>query len=160
MKDVSKQTLEDLTTFIYHGEVNLNQDDLEVFFNTANALEIKGLIDGSQTPKSLWFESLQNGYQYQSSRTVQVGNSAPLNYYQQPSDGLQQQDDFDCGENNASAEKGSELDNNQNDNMADGRSSTKRELNVQDDQWNSNYYGDNGVGQVPKTKRAKFKNGW
>lgn len=94
MKDVSKQTLEDLLTFIYRGEVNVNQNDLVAFFNTAKALKIKGLIDESftqafdvRTPASNWSSLAQNGFQYQSSQTVIIKNVAnsvasPSNYYQ------------------------------------------------------------------------------
>lgn len=46
MKDVSKQTLENLISFIYCGKVNIERDALADFFKTAKALQIKGIADG------------------------------------------------------------------------------------------------------------------
>lgn len=166
MKDVSKQTLEDLMTFIYRGEVNVNQDNLEEFFNTAKSLEIKGLTDGNyaqsfnvQAPKSSSSEPAQNGFQYQSSQTVQISlNPAPSNYYQQ-------QDNFEAEENNGSAEKGHEMGNNHYDNdisygMDGDDFPMDQEFDVQSEQWDSHYNGggtdENPLEVIaPKAKRVK-----
>lgn len=82
MKDVSKQTLHDLMTYIYRGEIDVTQANLEDFFITAKALEIKGLIAECpsnafecQTSTPSWSTSAYNGYQYQASRTILVQNS-------------------------------------------------------------------------------------
>lgn len=84
MKDISKQTLDDLITFIYSGEVNLNQNNLENFLSTAKALQIKGLIDDSylypfnaKASNSVW--ETNNGSQYQSTHTVRIQNLANVN---------------------------------------------------------------------------------
>lgn len=45
MKDVSKQTMDSLMTFMYKGEVDVKRDLLVDFMNTAQALKIKGLAD-------------------------------------------------------------------------------------------------------------------
>lgn len=45
MKDVSKQMLENLISFIYCGKVNVQQDSLVDFFKTAKAFNIIGLAD-------------------------------------------------------------------------------------------------------------------
>lgn len=108
MKDVSKRTIEDLLTFIYRGEVNVNQSDLVVFLETAKALKIKGLIDESftqafdvRTPASNWSSlAPQNGFQYQSSQTVIVKNVANSvagrSNYHQVSTNVRQNDFGNC----------------------------------------------------------------
>lgn len=83
MKDVSKQTLEKLITFIYCGHVNLNESDLKDFFETAHALEIDGLtsdicldyIDPSAPSDSERAIPAINGIQYQSTATVRCHGS-------------------------------------------------------------------------------------
>lgn len=165
MKDVSKQTLESLITFIYCGEVSVKQEHWEEFHNTAKALEIKGLADGT-CAKSLCFPAPKSTgsppSQYQLNRTAQIGNPTPSNYYQRSSNGYQQQDDFNYGENNESAEKSNELGNHYDDTVTDD-SSMKHQLDAQDNQWDSNYYDNQSDGgdkkpaaaNVPKAKRAK-----
>lgn len=100
MKDVSKQTLEHLITFIYRGEVNVNQENLDEFFTTAKALEIKGLADENYVhssifpaPEPTWSKPLKNALQYQSSQTVPMPFS--LNSDPAPSNDHEQQDNFD-----------------------------------------------------------------
>lgn len=148
LKDVSKQTLESLITFIYRGEVSVEQGHWNEFHNIAKALKIKGLADDTRA-KSLYFPAPKTTWsppsQYQSTRTVQIGNIAtPSNYYHQSSNGYQQEDDINYGDND--------------DNMDD--SSMKHQLDVQDNQWDSNYY-DNGADHnetnenVSKVKRIK-----
>lgn len=79
LKDVSKQTLEDLITFIYSGEVDVKQENLAELLKTAKALEIKGLVDDSyatQLPipdeelNSMWSPQVYDKSQYQSIQTV------------------------------------------------------------------------------------------
>lgn len=84
MADASKQTIEDLITFIYCGEVNVEQDNLQDFLKTANALQIKGLLNGygechSQTPTSNFSRS-----QYQSSRTSRINGSVSAIEFEAP----------------------------------------------------------------------------
>lgn len=43
MKDVSYVSMSDLLTFMYKGEVQVNQENLGSFIKTAEALQIKGL---------------------------------------------------------------------------------------------------------------------
>lgn len=50
LKDVPKQTLYDLMKYIYCGEVNINREHLEEFFNAAKSLQVKGLVD-DQNPQ-------------------------------------------------------------------------------------------------------------
>lgn len=83
MKDVSKQTLENLITFMYSGEVNVKQDELEEFLGSANALEIKGLgYETYSQPSDLsafnteWSAPACNRSQYQSTQTLRVSNLA------------------------------------------------------------------------------------
>lgn len=73
MKDISKQTIEDLIKFMYGGEVNVEQDDLQDFFMAANALQIKGLDDGFNKFHSQMYQSSSikphKRLQYQSTQT-------------------------------------------------------------------------------------------
>ena len=43
MRDVRATTMEAVVDFIYHGEVNINQDDLNSFLQIAEDIELKGL---------------------------------------------------------------------------------------------------------------------
>lgn len=49
MKDVSYVALSDLLTFMYQGEVQVNQENLATFIKTAEALQIKGLTGDGNT---------------------------------------------------------------------------------------------------------------
>lgn len=51
MKDVSYLALSDLLTFMYQGEVQVNQEHLGTFIKTAEALQIKGLTGDSSVSK-------------------------------------------------------------------------------------------------------------
>lgn len=99
MKDVSKQTLHDLMTFIYRGEVNVTRANLEHFLNTAKVLKIKGLTDECpshafeyQTSTPSCSTPAHNGCQFQSSHTIRIQSPANeqtfsdsvLPSYQQP----------------------------------------------------------------------------
>lgn len=74
---MSKGTLEDLITFIYSGEVNVELRNLAEFQKTAEALKIKGL-DGlviKHSNSSFGHVStpvIYNGSQYQSTQTTQA----------------------------------------------------------------------------------------
>lgn len=79
MKDISKQILEDLITFIYSGKVDVKQENLAELLKTAKALEIKGLGDDSyatQLPipqkelNSVWSPPVYDKSQFQSTQTV------------------------------------------------------------------------------------------
>ncbi|CAG7819147.1 unnamed protein product [Allacma fusca] len=45
LKDVRYQDMESLLNFMYHGEVQICQDDLTEFLRTAQTLQVKGLTD-------------------------------------------------------------------------------------------------------------------
>lgn len=79
MKDVSKQTLEDLITFIYFGEVNVEQRNLDEFKKIVAALKIKGLdgliIHSNRNIGPVSTRStpvVHHGSQYQSTQITQV----------------------------------------------------------------------------------------
>lgn len=111
MKDVSKETLEDLITFIYSGQVDVKQEHLEDFFNTAKALDINGLTDGGYAnsydmqpaePNS-FVKRTYEGAQYQSTRTIPVSDQTKSNLsepsqYKTPIN--QHQDNFECDDIN------------------------------------------------------------
>lgn len=48
LKDVKFEHLQALVDYMYRGEVNVSQDQLAAFLNTAEALKIKGLADGDR----------------------------------------------------------------------------------------------------------------
>lgn len=80
LTDVSKQTMDDLITFIYSGEVNVEEGDLASLLNTAKALKIKGLLDDCYAPQasnSTWTAPAFNRSQYQSTRTIRIQNRPP-----------------------------------------------------------------------------------
>ena len=52
LKGVKYSDLQAVITFMYHGEVNVSQDQLAAFLNTAEALKIKGLADSDRDRKS------------------------------------------------------------------------------------------------------------
>ena len=51
LKGVGVKTLQSILNFIYRGEAEIAQDDLEGFMNTARELKIKGLFDKYETDK-------------------------------------------------------------------------------------------------------------
>lgn len=178
MKDISKQTLQDLIKFIYSGEVYLNQSGLEEFINTAKALEIKGLTDEMssfdvQTSESKWSMPACSGFQYQSSRTVQVLNPVNSNFglldscYNQPSKEDQKQDEFDIRDAEGIAESKYDMDNNYGDvynhsyGMDNNEGSPMDQFSEgQTEQSNSNFYDSDSNETrtntiAPKVKRAK-----
>lgn len=170
MKDVSKQALENLITFIYCGEVKVYQENFEEFLNTAKALEIKGLVDecyekafdlpGSRT-------ILSTPTQYQSTRTVYAPKSATPNlahshYDSMTTSEFQFEDDFGHGSGNSINENGNEMDLNTNydyDTCIDGPSmlSTNLKIDGKNDRWN----GKNEMlmkDDASKTKSVKRNN--
>lgn len=179
MKDVSKQTLEDLITFIYRGEVNVNQNDLEGFFNTAKSLKIKGLENGNdaQSKSSCRSTPTKNGFQYQSSRTVQIPTparsySASANYSQQSWNDYKQQE---CFASQASNEMSSNMVNEMVNSFDDdcqgydyaindgGDSVLNHKFDAQSDQWNIELHTNAADEKKtdtkpPKAKRAKQAN--
>jgi BTB/POZ domain len=52
LKDVKFDQLQALVDYMYRGEVNVSQDQLAAFLNTAEALKIKGLADGDRDRKN------------------------------------------------------------------------------------------------------------
>ncbi|XP_057378414.1 protein tramtrack, beta isoform-like isoform X2 [Daphnia carinata] len=51
LKDVEFADLKALVDYMYRGEVNVSQDRLEIFLQTADSLKIKGLVDQQQLKK-------------------------------------------------------------------------------------------------------------
>lgn len=51
LKDVKFADLKALVDYMYRGEVNVSQDRLEIFLQTADSLKIKGLVDQQQLKK-------------------------------------------------------------------------------------------------------------
>lgn len=164
LKDVSKQTIEDLIKFIYCGEVKVTQSTFNEFINTAKALKIKGLADGRyerafdlQTSQSVRSAHAHNGLQYQSSQTVQVQRSAnaelakfkydlnPTNIFQTHNDDYEMAMSFDSGS------YGNDMDN--------VGASMDLKFDVQDDKCKHNV-GNGSIetpttANVPKAKRLK-----
>lgn len=56
MKDVSYVALSDLLTFMYQGEVQVNQENLATFIKTAEALQIKGLTGDGVSIMTFWLK--------------------------------------------------------------------------------------------------------
>lgn len=52
LKDISRQTMENLITFMYTGEVNVPPESLTEFLQTADALKIKGLAANNRSQTS------------------------------------------------------------------------------------------------------------
>lgn len=112
LKNVSKETLEDLITFIYSGQVDVKHENLEEVLNTAKALNIKGLSDQSYAPfadsqPSTFNSSIPatEGVQYQSTHTIRVPETTKpdqdqLSYCQQPTNALDQHLSEDINEMN------------------------------------------------------------
>lgn len=107
--DIPKQVMDDLITFIYRGEVCVNQNNLDIFLKTAKSLQIKVLADQNyfkayESKSSASIRTLPanlfNGSQYQSTRTVPIQSPATEHIYPdldessqygQPAKGFQQQ---------------------------------------------------------------------
>ena len=49
MRGVKANDLDTIVDFLYHGEVNIYQEDLEDFLNLAEELKLKGLTDGGSS---------------------------------------------------------------------------------------------------------------
>lgn len=189
LKDVSKQVIEDLLTFIYSGEIGVNEKNLEEFFKTAKSLEIKGLADrsGSQAYESKSSASIGtspvysfNGSQYQSTRTVPVQSPANENIdpdwvqsshcYGQPANGFQQQSppilvsSLDPPESRFFDQP---IGNNDIDNSDDyfdmGSNTGPMDQHSQDIQWNNSDVNEKFVApkrfNATKVKRLKRSNG-
>lgn len=45
LRDVKKQEMEALLSFMYNGEVRINQEHLPEFLKTARSLQVRGLVD-------------------------------------------------------------------------------------------------------------------
>lgn len=93
MKDVSKQTLEQLITFIYCGEVNVGKENVTEFLRTAKELKIKGFSDGyheyssgSRATDVTGTTPVFNGRQYQSTQTSLVDQPTNADFSPAPSD--------------------------------------------------------------------------
>lgn len=96
------------------------QNNLEGFFNTAKALQINGL-DVRYAESLKISASAQNGLQYQSCQTVNASGPiysvpAPSNdYYQEPSNGYERQENFEFGKTNQLPENRDDTGNNYGD---------------------------------------------
>lgn len=87
MKGVSKQTMADLMTFIYTGEVNVDSNSLADFLQSSKELEIKGLSGIMYQQSSVQVQPMQssydkpgrNGEQFQTTRINSVQCSKTAN---------------------------------------------------------------------------------
>lgn len=80
MKGVSKQTMADLITFIYTGEVNVDSKSLADFLQTTKELKIKGLAGiQEQKIKSGYNKPARNGVQFQTTQINNVQRSKTAN---------------------------------------------------------------------------------
>lgn len=162
MKDVSQQTLQDLITFIYRGEVKVNQDDFDGFLTIAKALAIKGLADANYDNFPAPKPTLSKRVQYQSSRTVPMTFSAnsdlaPSNYYQQ--------DNFDNENTSYGIKMENELNNDydddfQKDDIGEDNSTMDPKFIVPSDQCHANHHDSDADERqtdliAPEPKRAK-----
>lgn len=169
MTDVSKQTVEDLITFIYCGEVKVARKNVDDFLKTAKALNINGLADGcyeqafdSHASTLTWSAPAYHRLQYQSSRTVQVPKSVNHNvahssFEQMPDNSFQSQDDFKYENANSMNESGCNHDFGNDDSAMDST------FDAHDYQWNGDsetgFDGTSTTANVPKVKRSKRKLG-
>lgn len=80
LNDISKQTLDDLITFMYSGEVSVNQKNVDAFLDIAKAFKIKGLFDDSDENASRQSSPVPHGSQYRSTQTVPVRVQDQNNY--------------------------------------------------------------------------------
>ena len=67
MRGMNTSQLRAVVDFIYHGEVNIDQNDLDAFFNLAEELKLKGLngcnthqIDSTQKPTGIKPDKTRN----------------------------------------------------------------------------------------------------
>lgn len=162
MKDVSKKTLENLIKFIYTGQVNVAQHNLEEFFNTATALEIEGLVNNGSdiqgASNSSWpARSKNNGLQFQSTQTIQNQSQSPSVY--------QEGDNFDQKSTNETKENVHGYASNFNADLFDDDTgydepSIDQSFESYYQQWNAENY-DNQSDDIPtkiiapQAKRAK-----
>lgn len=169
MTDVSKQTVENLITFIYCGEVKVPQENVDDFLKTAKALDIKGLADGcyeqafdSHASTLTWPAPAYNRLQYQSSRTVHVPksvnqNKAHASFDQMPDNSFQSQDDFKYESANSMNERGCGHDFGNDDSAMDST------FDAHDHQWyadsETGFDGTSTTANVPKVKRSTRKLG-
>lgn len=157
LKDISKQTIIDLITYIYCGEVNVKQECFDSFMNAAQALNIKGLNESngfqsldSQPSVSTSIEQTFSESSYPTpnlnhrfgSTGVQcqsVQRSAKLTIYQQPIKEYQTKDNINF-DNNNQINGGFGQDS---FNYYDGSSSNIKKIKSENDalfdQWNSEF---------------------
>lgn len=98
LKDIAKETVEELITFIYSGKVDVKHENLEDFLNVARALDIKGLTHEGCAQTSNVQPSISNCHtpaynaeQYQSTHTIRVPSPTKINQDQQPTNAFHQQ---------------------------------------------------------------------
>lgn len=174
MTDVSKQTIEDLITFIYCGKVKVPQANVDDFLKTAKAMKIKGLANrcyeetfDSRASTSTWSAPAYNRLQYHSSQTVQVPKSANHNLTHSSYNAFKPQEDFktDLGNANSMHGNGCEMDNNSyncsyGNDMSLDDSLLNQKFETENDEWD----GDSGkklydtpvtATAPPKAKRLK-----
>lgn len=171
MKDVTKQALEDLITFIYCGEVKVSEECFEDFLNTAKALRIRGLDDRCYERAFYSPESKPNRStpsQFQSTQTVHVPKSANLdmnhsNFDQKSEIEFKIEKNFGHGSGDSVNENDNGMDFDTNydyDSCIDGPSmlSTDLKFDKTNDRWNSDNKTESEEtpkeGDAPKTKHS------
>lgn len=164
LKDVSKQTLEDLIKFIYSGEVNVNQKNVNEFLDAAKIFKIKGLFDDSDDNNtSRWSSSAQNGSQHQSTQTIPVrvqvlghSNSASVvNNLDPPLDEFENSTEMDQPVYEIPIENNKIFDGYD---MSGEDESMDQQYNAQDDERNAYYDNEaNEMPQIPRQAAGKFE---
>lgn len=172
LKDISKKAIIDLITYIYRGEVNVEQECLEEFMNTAHALNIKGLADcnysqsfDSQQPNLMPAKPTYNngsicqalqinhpfgsaGVQYQS-----VQRSSQSTQYQQPMNGSQKYVGLDT--NKDDNEMNDNFDSNHEQSNDDENSNSNHSMDICENtlnrQWNDDYECGSSINDVKQT---------
>ena len=54
LEGISSTELNDILDYVYHGEVNVNQEDLDRFLKIANRLKLEGLMSPGENYKETW----------------------------------------------------------------------------------------------------------
>ena len=70
MRGIKGKDLMALVDFIYHGETNIYQDDLDGFMSIAEELQLKGLTGSSQEDETCFSEGVMNESQYNPAKMV------------------------------------------------------------------------------------------
>lgn len=169
LKDVSKQTLENMITFMYSVEVSVNQKNVNEFIDIAKAFKIKGLFDDrDDNNESRPSSPASNGSQYQSTQSVAVRAQDQCNYNLASTinHSQHQLNEFDIEDLNEMDQPGYEspIENTEcfdgydvicEDDLMD------QQCNAKDDEWNTHISSSYEVDEIPQlSRRAVGKLAW